>query len=161
MRSISSGLHLSAVQAPSMDEMPVAGLDPGAVALCLSWMDRWQDMSALNNARARVIQSAVNILLSGPDTEERRKDARLIIDTVLKNTNLEKHPISELIIPFPVPASNNNRAITGDGGAGGSNVTTALPPINEEMLKNLVDYLETSTDVDLADAEEQWNVMYN
>ena len=106
MRSISSGLHLSAVQAPSMV-------------------------------------------------------ARLIIDTVLKNTNLEKHRISELIIPFPAPASNNNSAIKGDGGAGGTNATTALPPINKGMLKNLVDYLDTSTDVDLADAEEQWNVMYN
>ncbi|KTC18426.1 hypothetical protein AO391_03090 [Pseudomonas marginalis ICMP 9505] len=124
-------------------------------------MDRWQDMSELNNARAKVIRAAVDILLSGPDTECRRKDARLIIDTVLKNTNLGKYSISELIIPFPVPASNNANSIKGDGGVGGSTANTVLPPINEEILEHLVDFLETSTDFDLADAEQQWNVMYN
>ncbi len=118
-------------------------------------------MSALNDARAAAIQAAVHILQAGPDTEDRRKDARLIIDTVLKNTKLEKYRISGLIIPFPVPASNNTSAIKGDGGVGGSNSATVLPPINEEILTYLVHFLRTSTDVDLTDAELQWNLMYD
>jgi len=118
-------------------------------------------MSALNKARATAIQAAVNILQAGPDTEDRRKDARLIIDTVLKNTKLENYRVSALIIPFPAPASNNTNAIKGDGATGGSTAYTVLPPINQEMQNHLVDFLNTSTAVDLADAKQQWDLMYN
>lgn len=123
-------------------------------------------MSALNDARAAAIQAAVDILQAGPDTEDRRKDARRIIDTVLNNTELEKYRISGLIIPFPAPASNNTNAnaTSGDGGVGGIGgliASATLPPINTEMLNYLKDFLDTSTDIDLADAKQQWDLMYN
>jgi len=121
-------------------------------------------MSALNDARAAAIQASLNILQAGPDTEERRRDARLIIETALKNTKLEQYRVSEVLIPFPVEQSKSNSSNGNNGeqsaSAAGAVSTTHLPPLEIKELQNLIASVKDSGDSVLTDADDLWKLSH-